>query len=82
MEENQKDPQKQNKSNKFFILGAILLVALLLVISVAEIISINSMNDKIKSQQTEMDRLTNELNYYKDQANSQNSDNFYEGMVE
>ena len=79
MEENQE--KQTNKSRKGFIFGAIALVVLLLIISVAEIISINSMNSQIKAQQQELDRLTNELKYYKEQA-SETNDEFFEGAVQ
>lgn len=81
MEENQ-EKQKDKKTNKLFIFGAIALVVLLFVIALAEIISINSMNSRIKAQQNEIDSLTNQLNYYKDQEKNQTDDEVYKGTVE
>ncbi len=77
MEEQQNE---KTKRNKLFIFGAIALVVLLFVLAVAEIISINSMNSKIKQQEQTIEQLNNQLNYYKDHANQ--SDDVYEGVVE
>ena len=81
MEKN-KENQNTKRNNKLFIFGAIALIVLLFVISIAEIISINSMNNKIKNQQKDITTLTNELNYYKDKSNNTNNGDFYEGVVD
>lgn len=75
MEEKPEKEKKPNRSNKFFAFGTIALIVIMLIISVAEIISLNSLSRRLKSQEKEMDRLANELNYYKDK--SQND--YFEG---
>ena len=77
----EKQEEKKLKQNKFFVLGAIAFVVLLLVVSIAEMICIFSLNKKVKNQEAEMDKVTNELNYYKDKTDNPNDNDFYEGTV-
>ncbi len=58
------------KRTKLFIILAVCIIALLLIISVAQIVSINNKERELNRQQTEIDRLTNELNYYENQSNA------------
>ncbi len=55
---------KSTKQIKLFIFLAIALIALLLFISIVQIISINSKQQEIARQKAEIDRLNNELGYY------------------
>ena len=79
MEEKQEN--NKLKRNKIFVLCAFALILLLLILSIAEIISINAINKKMQNQAKEIDRMTNELNYYKNKAETQTDDEIYEGVI-
>ncbi len=68
----------QTKKTKLFIFLAIAIIALLLIISIAQIVSINSKQREIDSQRLEIDRLNNELNYYENQKTDNNDDITYD----
>ena len=68
----------QTKKTKLFIFLAIMIIALLLIISIAQIVSINSKQREIDSQRLEIDRLNNELNYYENQKTDNNDDITYD----
>ena len=68
----------QTKKTKLFIFLAIAIIALLLIISNAQIVSINSKQREIDSQRLEIDRLNNELNYYENQKTDNNDDITYD----
>ena len=68
----------QTKKAKFFIFLAIAIIALLLIISIAQIVSINSKQREIDNQRLEIDRLNNELNYYENQKTDNNDDITYD----
>ena len=68
----------QTKKTKLFIFLAIMIIALLLIISIAQIVSINSKQREIDNQRLEIDRLNNELNYYENQKTDNNDDITYD----
>ncbi len=68
----------QTKKTKLFIFLAIAIIALLLIISIAQIVSINSKQREIDNQHLEIDRLNNELNYYENQKTDNNDDITYD----
>lgn len=68
----------QTKKTKLFIFLAIAIIALLLIISIAQIVSINSKQREIDNQRLEIDRLNNELNYYENQKTDNNDDITYD----
>lgn len=68
----------QTKKTKLFIFLAIAIIALLLIISIAQIVSINSKQREIDSQRLEIDKLNNELNYYENQKTDNNDDITYD----
>ena len=68
----------QTKKTKLFIFLATAIIALLLIISIAQIVSINSKQREIDSQRLEIDRLNNELNYYENQKTDNNDDITYD----
>ena len=68
----------QTKKTKLFIFLAIAIIALLLIISIAQIVSINNKQREIDSQRLEIDRLNSELNYYENQKSDNIDDPTYD----
>ena len=52
----------QAKKTKLILISAICIIVLLLIISVAQIVSINNKQRQLENQQIEIDRLNDELN--------------------
>ena len=65
------------KRVKLFTLGSIAIIALLLIITIFQIVYINRKNAELEQQRIEMSRLENELNYYKNHQND-TDDEYYD----
>lgn len=65
------------KRVKLFTLGAIAIIALLLIITIFQIVYINRKNAELEQQRIEMSQLENELNYYKNHQND-TDDEYYD----
>lgn len=65
------------KRVKLYTLGAIAIIALLLIITIFQIVYINRKNAELEQQRIEMSRLENELNYYKNHQND-TDDEYYD----
>ncbi len=63
----------QAKKTKLILISAICIIVLLLIISVAQIVSINNKQRQLENQQIEIDRLNDELNYYENQNKANSS---------
>ena len=66
--------QANPKKVKLIIFLAITLVAILLVSCIALAISIFNTNNKIKKQQEEIEKLNNQIEYYRQLENQENPD--------
>lgn len=62
------------KKIKLIIFSAVAIIILLLVSSVFQIISIKKKQEIINAQQSEINRLENELTFHQNQQNPNNSD--------
>ena len=63
----------QAQKTKLILISAICIIVLLLIISVAQIVSINDKQRQLENQQIEIDRLNDELNYYENQNKANSS---------
>ena len=63
----------QAKKTNLILISAICIIVLLLIISVAQIVSINNKQRQLENQQIEIDRLNDELNYYENQNKANSS---------
>lgn len=64
------------KRAKLFTLGAIAIIALLLIVTIFQIVFINKKNDELERQRIELEQLENELNYYKNHQNDSDDEHY------
>ncbi len=65
---------KANSKVKMVISLAIILIVALFVISVFQLVAINKKQRELSAKQTEVERLTNMLEYYKEHKNNETGD--------
>lgn len=68
------DKMKANSKVKLFIVLAISLIALLLTVSVWQLVEIHKKQNELNAKQAEVERLADMLEYYKEHKDNQTSD--------